>query len=147
MQLAGGQPQRVLSQQMREREKMVQFDVLAEALFPLIDGRRRDAQCPGDLRLGQARLFPGGSNSISQRVHDIMYPPIFSIRHFRISMLEDGLVLGGPVVARCRLFDCGGGLGGLHAGRAAPEDGPRHKRENREGQQVRVDSRIGILIE
>ena len=80
--LAGGQPSRVLSQQLGEGEEMVQFNIFGEAVFPLIDRRSRDAERLGNIRLGQTRLCPGGSNSISQSVHKwlstsyFQYPPL-----------------------------------------------------------------------
>ena len=64
--LAGGQPLRVSPQQLGEREKVSQANIFGQAVFPLIDRRRREAQRLGDVRLGQARLFPGGSNSVGQ---------------------------------------------------------------------------------
>ena len=61
---------------------MVQFNVLGEAVFPLIDSRSRDAERLGNIRLGQARLYPGGSNSIGQSVHKWLSTSIFQYHPF-----------------------------------------------------------------
>lgn len=48
---AGCQPLRVLPQNTGEGKEVLQFDVFAEALLPLIDRGSRDAQRLGDVRL------------------------------------------------------------------------------------------------